>query len=270
MLRILFALLALLPLSLSAQSYPDYSSTTVNDFANLLSPQAETRLDTKLKALKTETGVEMTVLTLNSRAEFAPNMSLEQFATGLFNHWGIGNKKTNTGVLVLILRQDRDIRIELGAAFERDWDRASARAINRSFLPAFKEDRYEKGIETGVDDTIETVVRPFLAGDDAPSDSSAFAWVMTALIIAGASAMRFKDQFVRLKRCPNCGARQLTRHRRVLRPASKKTSGDGEVETRCASCSYHSVYPYTISRISSSSSSFGGGRSGGGGASGSW
>ena len=54
--------------------------------------------------------------------------------------------------------------------------------------------------------------------------------------------------------------------------ATKTSTGNGDMITECSNCSYRSVVPYTISRVSSSksSSSFGGGSSGGGGASGKW
>jgi len=272
--RRLIALFLLLPTLLWAQSYPDYESTTVNDFAGLLTPEAEARLDTQLSDLRKETGVEMTVVTLSRQAVFAPDQTLEQFATGLFNHWGVGNAQSNDGVMVLVLHSDRAMRIELGDAYDRDWDRAAARVIDRAFLPAFREDRYQDGIEAGVSDTIRTIVMPFQDGSAAPSGSSIGDWVVKALFGvfgAGFLAVIFKDKFVKLKRCPSCGTRGLSRSRKVLRSASKTSTGDGEMTTRCANCTYLDVRPYTISRISSSSgSSFGGGSSGGGGASGRW
>ncbi|MGB7319293.1 MAG: TPM domain-containing protein [Planktotalea sp.] len=204
---------------------------------------------------------------------FAPDLTLEQFATGLFNEWGIGDKTSNDGVLVLILKTDRAMRIELGGSYERDWDRTAATVINRSFLPAFKEDRYQDGIEAGVSDTIETIVTPFLAGAQAPKgESNNWVWAIVMAVLGGIGAMAFKDKFVKLQKCPECGQRHLNRTRHIKRHASKTSTGDGDMITECSNCSYRSVVPYTISRKSSSASrsSFGGGSSGGGGASGRW
>lgn len=268
---LIWALLAV-PSLVLAQSYPDYESTTVNDFAGLLDAGAEARVSAQLETLRKETGVEMTVVTLSRQAVFAPDQSLEQFATGLFNNWGIGDKTRNDGVLVLVLREDRAMRIELGAGFERDWDRASAKVIDRSFLPAFKEDRYQDGIETGVADVIETVVMPFLGGEDAPKASDdSFIWIVVAAVFGAFGIFSARDKLVSLKKCPNCGTRGLSRAREVKVRASKTMNGSGEVTTRCANCTYHHMAPYSIARLSSSSSSsFGGGSSGGGGASGRW
>ncbi len=256
-----------------AQSYPEYNSITVNDYAGLLDEASEARVSEQLDQLRKDTGVEMTVLTLSRQDMFAPDQTLEQFATGLFNEWGIGNKNSNDGVLVMVLRTDRAMRIELGGAYGRDWDRAAARVIDRSFLPAFKEDRYQDGIEAGVSDTIETIVTPFLAGDEAPAgESNNWVWLIVMAVFGAVGLGMFKDKLVRFKKCPECGQRHLTRTRHVKRQATKTSTGDGDIITDCSNCSYHSVVPYTIARRSSSSSrsSFGGGSSGGGGASGRW
>lgn len=256
-----------------AQSYPEYNSTTVNDYAGLLDDQAEARVSAQLEALYKDTGVEMTVLTLSRQEVFAPDVTLEKFATGLFNEWGIGDKSRNDGVLVMVLKTDRAMRIELGKAYGRDWDRTAATVIDRSFLPAFKEDRYQDGIEAGVSDTIDTIVTPFLAGESAPKgQSNNWVWAIVLAVFGGIGALVFKDKFVKLKKCPECGQRHLSRTRHVKRQATKTSTGDGDMITTCSNCSYRSVVPYTIARRSSSSSrsSFGGGSSGGGGASGRW
>jgi len=273
--RYFIAVLLLVPTLLWAQSFPDYESTTVNDFAGLLTPDAEERLDAQLAQLRSETGVEMTVVTLSRQEIFAPDISFEAFATGLFDAWGIGDAARNDGVLVLVMHADRVMRIELGKAYGRSWDKAAARVIDDTMLPAFREDRYEAGIEAGVTDAIERIVTPYLAGQEAPqggtSEGSPWTWLIVLIPGLGFLALIFKDRLVRLRKCPECGKRALNRTREVIRQATKTQTGDGEVTTRCTLCHYHHVAPYTISkRSSSSSSSFGGGRSGGGGASGKW
>lgn len=258
----------------AAQLYPEPASTTVNDFAGLLDEAAQERLDKRLSNLKRDTGVEMTVLTLSRQDTYAPDLTLESFAMNLFNEWGIGDKSRNDGVLVLVLKTDRAMRIQLGAGYANDWDRTAARVIDRSFLPAFKEERYQAGIEAGVEDTINTIVTPFLAGETAPSGSGTdnSVWAIVMAVFAAITAFIFKDKFVKMKKCPECGQRHLSRSRNILRKASKTSTGSGERITTCSNCSYREVLPYTISRISSTSSSsgFGGGASSGGGASGKW
>ena len=133
-LTISFALISTLAL---AQTFPEYERITVNDYAGLMDEAAETEIHDRLNDLRQSTGIEMTVLTIRTQADHMPDQTVEEFATALFNHWGIGDANRNDGILVLVIRDDRAMRIELGAGFERDWDRTAATVIDRSFLPAF-------------------------------------------------------------------------------------------------------------------------------------
>jgi uncharacterized protein len=86
MTRILMILaLVFSAVSAFAQSYPEYNSTTVNDYAKFLDDASEARVVAQLEALKKDTGIEMTVLTLSRQDMFAPDITLEKFATDLFN-----------------------------------------------------------------------------------------------------------------------------------------------------------------------------------------
>lgn len=133
---------------------PGYSEVYVNDYADLLDKGAEDRIRADLIELYDNTGVEMTVLTIERMADYGHGGTIESFATRLFNTWGIGNAQRNDGVLVLVSRFDREMRIELGSGygFARDGD--MMRVIDTVFLPAFRNDNYQAGIEAGVDETI--------------------------------------------------------------------------------------------------------------------
>lgn len=259
------------------QSYPDYQDITVNDYADLLSATEESRLRARLSTLKRDTGVEMTVLTLPTQSAYAPEKSLEEFATGLFNHWGIGDATRNDGVLVMVLRDDRAMRIELGAAFGRNWDDVAQQVVDTKFLPWFRKDAYESGIMTGSNAVIDDIVTPFLAGSAPPDikEPQNFSfWVVAAMVVSifvMKGRQRLADLFARLRTCPQCGHRGLRASRSVLHKATRKTTGQGRRVLTCPKCGYTEDNTYTIARISSGSGgSFGGGRSGGGGASGRW
>jgi uncharacterized protein len=266
-----------------AQSYPSFQNTTVNDYADLLDAADEVALSSRLDDLRRDTGVEMTVLTLDTRSSYAPNQTLEQFATGVFNHWGIGDAKRNDGVLVMILRRDRAMRVELGAGYGREWDRVAQHVVNREFLPAFKNDDYPRGIMNGSAAIIEDVVMPFYAGVTAPArpgKSNLSLWVFGSFaafiaLIFGASII--SDLIARFRPCPKCGHRSLRQSRRVVLPPRGAIFGQGMLQVTCSSCDYFKETSYMISSNSrdggssgNSSGGFGGGRSGGGGASGRW
>lgn len=198
--RILFFLIFLWPAQVTAQTYPDYTTTYVNDFAGLLGPASETRITDMLKSVRDDRGVEMTVVTINSRLDYGDSPSMEAFATGLFNAWGIGDAARNDGILILVIYSDREMRIELGAGYPPSFDDRVKRVIDHHFIPWFKTGDYENGIEAGV---AETIKRTKLDGEDqsvsignslretgytirdSTSSGGLFAWIFGALGLAG-------------------------------------------------------------------------------------
>ena len=96
-------------------------------------------------------GVEMTVLTIERMMDFGHPGQIEPFATRLFNTWGIGNATRNDGILVLVSRFDRMMRIELGAGYPSSRDGQMKVIIEDDFLPRFRVDDYQGGIEDGVE-----------------------------------------------------------------------------------------------------------------------
>ncbi|MFN3209968.1 MAG: TPM domain-containing protein [Roseovarius sp.] len=143
----------------AAQSYPEPSDLSVNDFAGLIDDEAEQRLTDRLDALRGQTGVELVVVTLSRQDMFAPDMSLKKFGRDIFDEWGIGDAERDDGILVLVLRADQAMRITLGQGYDEAADEEADAAVDRSFLPEFREGRYAEGIETGVEDLIANVVR---------------------------------------------------------------------------------------------------------------
>ncbi|PIE13892.1 MAG: hypothetical protein CSA70_04050 [Rhodobacterales bacterium] len=217
--------------ALTAQSYPDYKTTTVNDFAGIIDDATQQEITRQLRDLRQETGVEVTVVNLLNKATYTPNETLEKFATGLFNYWSVGDAERNDGVMFLILRQDREVRIELGRAFHRDWDRAAARVLDNEVLPEFRENRYSQGIHRGVNGIINDIVRPYLDGAEPPRNGSGGLWPLLLVTVPMGLVVR----------CTNCDDADETTY--MIAKLRKKTR---------------------------SSSSFGGGSSGGGRASGRW
>lgn len=270
----------ILPVFALAQSWPVHETVYVNDYAKVIEEGAESRITTALKSLREDTGIEATVLTLHTRWGYENVGSLEAFATGLFNHWGIGRAETNDGILVLVVTEDREMRIELGSGYASGFNRTAQDIIDRIFLPAFRDGDFSRGIEDG---TAAVISRIAMAHHDgaAPEASaggggSLLGAVIGALvaILAGAALFgrRISDRFAR---CPECGQRGIHRKKHVLERATRAAGGRGERITDCPHCGYHGVVSYTIPRITRSSSSssggsFGGGSSSGGGASGRW
>lgn len=120
----------------------------VTDTAGMISGGVKASLINELTDLKTQTGHEVAVVTVPSlQGDY-----IEHYAVTLFQEWGIGRKGEDDGVLFLISRDDRQMRIEVGYGLEGDLtDAQSALIINSIVAPRFKEGNFEQGIRDGVD-----------------------------------------------------------------------------------------------------------------------
>ncbi len=137
-------------LPLAAQTYPDYDDLYVNDFAGLLTTDQQGTIRDRLTQLRETTGIEFTVVTISWMSDYGHNGSIESFATGLFNHWGVGNAARNDGVMMLVSRYDREMRSEVGTGYGTVKNAPIKRIIDKTIIPHFKQDDYGTGIEKGV------------------------------------------------------------------------------------------------------------------------
>lgn len=289
MLRVLCVLL-MLPLAAFAQSYPEPLSDTVSDYVDLLPPEAEARVSAALQAAREETGVHITLATIDGQADYGGTARFADFATGWFNAWGIGDATRNDGILILVAREDREMRIALGDGYDVIWDGRAQRVIDSAMLPAFRNDDYAKGLEDGAMMAIDQIARPFAAkevieDETGGSIGAVFERLFKIVVALGFGlvvvGMMFKNQLrdflARFRSCPSCGARMLKVSREVLVAAGEATDGQAVRHETCGNCGNDRSEPYSLPSKekqrrakSSSSSGFGGGRSGGGGASGKW
>ena len=266
----------------TAQELPAPLSSYVSDYAGLLTQEEDAALTKQLEALRSDNGIEMAVVIMNSMSAYSTGESLEAFAMRLFNTWGIGDKSRNDGILFLVLKDDRLTRIELGKSYAHDWDGTAARILDRDVLPHFKNGEYARGISDGTREIISTIALAHQSGASAPAPKRDWAGIIIMTFMSLVFAAIFipllfgrwlRDSFTRMSRCPNCGQRTLEVTRKTKRKATKGTKGEKQRTKRCRNCDYHDtqIWAYSAAAASSSSSSsFGGGSSGGGGASGSW
>jgi uncharacterized protein len=120
----------------------------VNDYAKLLDSYDADKLEKKLIAFDDSTSNQIVVVTVPS----LNGEIIEEVAVKTFREWGIGNKKTNNGVLLLIALADKKIRIEVGYGLEGAIpDVVANDIINNDIKPAFKQSNYVEGINKAVD-----------------------------------------------------------------------------------------------------------------------
>ena len=127
----------------------------VTDQAGVLSPDELAALEAKLVAIDDSSSNQIAVVILSS-LEGQPK---EEYANKLFREWGIGNKKTNNGVLVLVAIQDRQIKIEVGYGLEGAIpDITALSIIDNDIKPAFKAGAYYEGLDKATDDLAKAAV----------------------------------------------------------------------------------------------------------------
>ena len=131
--------------------YPQPDEGYVTDTANLLTDAQEAQLEKWLYDCEQENGFEMAVVTIGSIADYpgTNNGSIEAFATGLFDRYGVGNMPKNDGVLLLVAVKDREARIELGDGYESNRDQDANRIMQNTIVPQFRNGRYDSGILNG-------------------------------------------------------------------------------------------------------------------------
>jgi uncharacterized protein len=116
----------------------------VNDDADLLSPAAEQRLEQNLTAYEQKTQQQFALLTVPT----LDGDALEDFSIRVVEQWKLGKKGKDDGLLLLIVKNDRKLRIEVGYGLEGDvTDAFSARVIRNVLAPALRAGQAEQGID---------------------------------------------------------------------------------------------------------------------------
>lgn len=127
----------------------------VTDVAGILSEAEKSALEQKLVAFDDSTSNQIAVVVIKSLED----RPIEDYATKLFRTWGIGNKKTQNGVLLLVAVDDRKVKIEAGYGLEGAIpDIVAGDIIRTRISPAFKAGNYYKGIDEATDALAQAAV----------------------------------------------------------------------------------------------------------------
>lgn len=119
----------------------------VNDNAKLMSSKEKQEAEEYLASVEQKNGIQIFVLTVKS----LQGENLEEYANRVFEKWGIGQKKEDNGVLLLVAYNERDVRIEVGYGLEGTLTDTKCGLILRNvIIPEFRNGDYGKGICKGV------------------------------------------------------------------------------------------------------------------------
>jgi uncharacterized protein len=147
--RVFFASLVLWCCALTAQAL-DVPRLTgyVNDEAGLLSAAERTALEQKLDAYEKQSGQQFALLTIPT----LDGDALESFSIRVVEQWKLGKKGKDDGLLLLVVRDDHKLRIEVGYGLEGEiTDAFSSRVIRDVIAPAFRAGAPAQGINAAFD-----------------------------------------------------------------------------------------------------------------------
>jgi len=176
--------------SSQAQLFPARPDDTfVADTANLISPQGKIEITQSSRDLLQQTGAPIVVVTVPSLASVnAKDIGIEAYAHQMFDTWRIGSRYANHGILLVVAKDDRKARIELGSDWDHRYDGDSHKIMTSDILPAFKRGDYSTGIVNGVHalKKMTTTAASESGTPDSDDDSSIFPWM---LVLIGGSVI---------------------------------------------------------------------------------
>ena len=213
----------------------------VSDWAGVFSPEQKAALESRIAAFRQTNGAQLAVVALKS----LQGGQIDDFATKLFEQWGIGEKGKDNGVLLLAAIEDRQMRVEVGYGLEGVLNDAKTGRIQDEFIvPRFKEGAYAQGLVDGAEVLLKT-----MGGEPLPEPAAVEGSPAGAVVFL----MIFGVVFFLIVRAAKRGGRG---------------GGGGSVSRSGGRLS--SGWSSGGSSGGGGFGGFGGGRSGGGGASRSW
>jgi len=120
----------------------------VNDYADLISPAAEARIEQTLAALEQDEGAQVVVLTIEGLGA----EQLEEYSLRVAETWKLGREQQDDGALLFIAKNDRKMRLEVGYGLEPVLtDVMSRRILDQILRPRFRAGDFDGGVERAVD-----------------------------------------------------------------------------------------------------------------------
>jgi uncharacterized protein len=128
----------------------------VTDLAQVIDPATRQKIELLGTELQQKTGAQLAVVTVNS----LEGQAREDYAADLYKHLGVGSKKDDRGVLILIAPKDRQYKIEIGYGLEPVINDARAGDVGRDMVPDLRKSDYSAAALVGA-----TGVAQFIAAD---------------------------------------------------------------------------------------------------------
>jgi uncharacterized protein len=136
----------------------------VTDLTQTLSTEQQTQLEAKLTAFEQEKGSQIAVLIVPTTQP----EDIAQYSIRVVDAWKLGRAKQDDGILILLAKNDRKMRIEVGYGLEGAIpDLTAKRVITEVMAPSFRQGDYYGGLNNAIDKLIGLV-----AGEQLPAPAS--------------------------------------------------------------------------------------------------
>ncbi len=118
----------------------------VNDYAGIISPSARSRIEEELRAFERSDSTQIVILTVPTLG----GENIEEFGMKVAEAWKIGQERKDNGILFIVSKEERKIRIEVGRGLEgKLTDLMAGRIIDQVIKPRFKQGNFDAGFIAG-------------------------------------------------------------------------------------------------------------------------
>lgn len=126
----------------------------VTDTTGTLTAEQQSELEDKLAAFEARKGAQLAVLVVPTTEP----EEISQYSIRAVTQWMLGRKNIDDGALLLVAKNDRDLRIEVGKGLEGALtDLTAHRIISETIIPLFRQGDYYGGINAGLDQMIRVI-----------------------------------------------------------------------------------------------------------------
>ena len=183
----------------------------VSDPAALLSVAARDSVDRMLTQLESSTGVQVAVAVVPSVGE----STLLDYSMALFRHWGVGEKRSNNGLLILLVGDRAKVRFTTGYGMEGTLPDITCKRILRTYMvPRLQRRDFDGALVAGTRAVCATLAKATTGKDTAERGGEGVSVLPVLLfIVVGVVLFLFLSKRLssREHRCPRCGRTALRR-----------------------------------------------------------
>jgi uncharacterized protein len=195
MMLVLICMLLCTPMNADALEVPVLRGY-VNDYADMISPHVREEIENELRAFERSDSTQIVILTVPS----LEGDVIEEFSIRVAEKWKIGQKVKDNGIIFVVARQERKMRIEVGRGLEgKLTDLMAGRIIDLVVKPRFKRGDFDGGFTAAVSSLIDATRGEFKAKELPKKGAKGeFHQFFITLLIVGGIAMLIAGSLSRI------------------------------------------------------------------------